>query len=205
MRKYQRILSIFGALSLLVVLLVSSTTALLTDKEQVETLFQVDPSEVEITLHVDIDAGLEDEDDPIKVDPGKSFGINPWIESTGSKEIYVFIELDIPVVEVNGKNIELFTPEALGSWHKFDLTEGTDYNKYYYAYGLADSLTSIDSYGDTLDNPLITAATFNNIKSDDELELTLIIKAYAVEIEAYEEEGIGSPADVWEDTVTIAG
>ena len=216
MKRYQRILSICGGVSLLVILLLSSVTALLTDKEQKETLFEYKGSTVDITLNVDIDDGFKNDDGNIVVYPGESFAIEPWIENTGTGDVYVFMELDIPVVPVyddgtqEAVNGSLFTYAETSGWHLMETNEGAEYNKYIYSYGTSDSLTKIIN-ANSMDEgpaetaPLMSQATFSTIQSSDDDELTLIVKAYAVTTEAYEEDGIGSPAAVWEATVEVAG
>ena len=216
MKRYQRILSICGGVSLLVILLLSSVTALLTDKEQKETLFEYKGSTVDITLNVNIDDEFKNEDGNIVVDPGENFAIEPWIENTGTGDVYVFMELDIPVVPVyddgtqEAVNGSLFTYAETNGWHLMETTEEEEYNKYIYCYGTSDSLTKIinsDSMdeGSTETAPLMSQATFSTIQSSVDDELTLVVKAYAVTTEAYEEDGIGSPAAVWEATVEVAG
>ncbi len=62
-----------------------------------------------------------------------------------------------------------------------------------------------DSWSTSLeDQPLMTTATFNNVWSEVDMELTLIIKAYAATVDGFDG-GIGSPLDAWESVVTVAG
>ncbi len=53
MKLYQRILTIAGGLSLMVLLVCNMTTALLTDVEQEDRLFLIDATTVDIALYVD--------------------------------------------------------------------------------------------------------------------------------------------------------
>ena len=212
---HTRILSICGGLSLLVILLLSSVTALLTDKEQKETLFEYKGSTVDITLNVDIDNEFKNEEGNIIVDPGESFNIKPWIENTGKGDVYVFMELDIPVVSVYDNdsmeviNGNLFTYKEANGWYLMETNLDVEYNKYIYSYGTSDSLTKVINADSTDEGskttiPLMSIAKFSKIKSANN-KLTLVVKAYAVTTEAYEENGIGSPAAVWEATVEVAG
>ena len=216
MKRYQRILSLCGGLSLLVILLISSASALLTDREQEEVLFEYDASTVNITLHVDYEDIVKNDSGNLVIDPGEEFTIEPWIENAGSGNVYVFIELDVPVVPVYDESAQevvngsLFTFAPSDGWYLFDADLSDEYSKYYYCYGTSDSLTELQGSNSLDDGPkstntLLSESFFSNVVSDTDLFPTLIIKAYAVTTEAYEESGIGSPAQVWEATVKVAG
>ena len=211
MKRHQRILSICGGISLLVILLLSSVTALLTDKEQKETIFEYERSTVDISLIVDINDVAENESGNIVIDPGEGFTIEPWIKNIGSGDVYVFMELDIPVVLIEEEYIPIFTFDTSGDWTLIkDPNIESGYKRYVYCFGTDNSLTEIRSKDSMDDGPkqttsLITTAVFSNIKSDTNLEGTLIIKAYAVTTEAYENGNYGNPIKVWDSTVKVAG
>ena len=206
MNKWHRIITICGAVSMVVFLTcLASTTALLTDRDIVEGLFNVKASNVEIKLYVD---ELEDSTD---VDSGEDFDIQPWINNVRSGYVYVFMEVDVPKVTIGNENIVLFTFDTSEYWYLMKSQDGDDYLKLYYAYGTIGSDNNVDTATLTelggLDStePLMTKATFSPINPESDQELTLIIKAYAVTSEAYEESGIDSPEDVWDATVKVTG
>ena len=211
MKGYQRILSICGGVSLLVILLLTSVTALLTDKEQYETIFEYERSTVDVSLIVDIDGVVENESGNIVIDPGEDFTIEPWIKNIGSGDVYVFMELDIPVVLIGEEYIPIFSFETSDDWALLkdaDVVSGCE--QFIYCFGTTDSLTEIRAKDSMDDGPqqttsLITTAAFSNIKSNTDLKETLIIKAYAVTTEAYENGNYGDPIKVWNATVKVAG
>ena len=190
MNKWQRILTIAGGLSLMVLLVCNMTTALLTDIEQEDRLFLIDATTVDIALYVE---GLEDE---TTVDPGEVFYIKPWISNDGSGDIYAFIEIDIPLIN----DVPIFSYEASAPWELLisDVRDG--YKTDIYSYGGPSAIgagTSLET------QPLMETATFNNVKSDSDDTLTMSIKAYAVTVEGFTGD-IGDPIDVWNTTVEAA-
>lgn len=93
MKKYQRILSIIGGISLLALLEYGTTAALLTDKEQ--NGFSVDvPGEiVDVVLTVD---GINGES--IEALSGQTFDIKPIITNEGTADVYAFLEIDVLMI-----------------------------------------------------------------------------------------------------------
>ena len=206
MNKWHRIITICGAVSMLIFLTcLASTTALLTDRDEEERLFNVKESNVEIKLYVDELKNVTD------VDPGEDFDIQPWIDNGRSGEVYVFMEVDVPKITIGNKHIVLFTFDTSEYWYLMKSEDGDDYLKLYYAYGTpgnmgnqyTPTLTELGGHDST--EPLMTKATFSRMNPESDDKLTLIIKAYAVTNEVYEIDGIGSPEDVWDATVKVAG
>ena len=195
MKKYQRILSIAGGISLLILLVVGTTTALLTDKEQSEHMFSVSAETVDIELSV---TGLSG--NVTTVSSNTPFEIEPMITNAGTGSVLVFLEMDVPMVG----DIPLFTYTPDESTWEFVSTATEDgYQKAIYSYG---SMTVLGAGEDTADHPLIETATFGNIRTDTDLECTLIIKAYAVTDMGFDgDPGDLEPADVWEVTLEAAG
>ena len=206
MNKWHRIITICGAVSMVVfVTCLASTSALLTDRAEEERLFNVKESNVEIKLYVD---ELENVTD---VDPGEDFDIQPWINNVRSGDVYVFMEVDVPKVTIGNEHIVLFTFDTSEYWYLMKSEDGNDYLKLYYAYGTIGSDNNVDTAtltelgGHDSTEPLMTKATFSPINPESDQELTLIIKAYAVTNEVYEIDDIDSPEDVWDATVKVAG
>ncbi len=83
-------------------------------------------------------------------------------------------------------------------------TETADgYQKSVYSYG---SLTVLDAGADTSDHPLIKTATFGNIRSETDKQLTVVIKAYAATDMGFDGvPGDLDPAQVWTTTLGAAG
>ena len=188
-----------GGLSLFIILLIGSATALLTDVEQQDSIFVLDATTVDIALHVD------ELDAETKIDPGEEFSIRPWIENKGSGNVYAFIELDIPTV----KGVPIFTYETEAPWVLVDSYIGNGHHKYTYCYAYATDDTSspvfpcpiepasemvYDGNGESMeDKPLMTTAIFSKVRSDTTYKLKLSIKAYAVTVDGVS----GNAGDVW--------
>ena len=195
MKRYQRILSISGGVSLLTLLVVGTTTALLTDKEQSEHMFTVSAETVDIELSVTGITG-----DSTEIVPGESFDIKPIITNAGTGSALVFLEMDVP--KIGDTPIFTYTADE-SAWELVSTGTEDDYYKAIYSYG---SMTVLDAGEDTADHPLIEAADFETIRTDTDLECTLIIKAYAVTDMGFDGEPGGlEPADVWEVTLEAAG
>lgn len=131
------------------------------------------------------------------MDSGETLNIKPWIENNGTGDVYAFIELDIPVVN----NTPILTYTAAEPWNLVDSETSEDYKKNIYSYG---SLSRVSA--GTSVQPLMTTATFNNIKAVEDMELYLTVKAYAATMDGFDGNvDVLSPEDVWNTTVTAAG
>ena len=195
MKTYQRILSIAGGISLLVLLAVGTTSALLTDKEQNVHMFEVAAETVDIELDV---VGLTGASTAVV--SGQTFNIKPVIANAGTANVFAFLEIDVPMVG----NTPIFTYSPDESAWSFVSSETADgYQKSIYSYG---SLTVLDSESDTSDHPIIETATFGNIRTETSLQLTLTIKAYAVTDAGFSgNPGDLDPSAVWTTTLEAAG
>ena len=195
MKRYHRILSISGGISLLALLVIGTTTALLTDMDQTEHMFEIPAETLDIELSV---VGMEG--DSTEVVSGEDFDIKPVITNVGTGSALVFLEIDVPMIG----DIPLFTYTADESaWTFVNVTTEDEYQKAVYSYG---SMTVLDAGEDTTDHPLIETATFGNIRTDTDLECTLVIKAYAVTDMGFEGEPDQLvPVDVWTTTLETAG
>ena len=162
MRKYQWLLSILGGISLLFILLCSTTSALLTDEEQVEHIFKLDSTTVDIKLHVD---GIGTE--TTLIERNKSFSIKPWIENAGSGDIYAFLEMDVPMVTSNGVAVPIFIYAPPDGWTSLKVEIEDGYRTELFGYGNQNGLTRIDSYTSLEDYPLMETATFGDIASNN--------------------------------------
>ena len=191
MKRYQAILSIAGGLSLLVLLIIGTTTALLTDKDQKEHMFEVKAETVDIELAV---SGLTG--NSTEVVSGQTFDIKPVITNNGTANVLAFMEIDVPMVE----STPIFTYTADESAWTFVSTKTEDgYQKSIYSYG---SMTVLDAGSDTSEHPLIEKATFASIRSESDIQLTLIIKAYAATDAGFEgSPGNLEPEAVWTTTL----
>ena len=189
------LLSTLGGFSLLILLVVGITTALLTDVEQNDYMFDVIAETVDIELAV---TGLSGES--TEVVSGQTFNISPVITNAGTANVYTFLEIDVPMVG----DTALFTYTADESAWEFISTETADgYQKSIYSYG---SMTVLDAGSDTSEHPLIETATFGNIRSETDEQLTLMIKAYAATDAGFTgTPGDLDPADVWTTTLTATG
>lgn len=189
------LLSTLGGFSLLILLVVGITTALLTDVEQNDYMFDVIAETVDIELTV---SGLSGES--TEVVSGQTFDISPVITNAGTANVYAFLEIDVPMVG----DTALFTYTADESAWEFISTETADgYQKSIYSYG---SMTVLDSGSDTSEHPIIESATFGNIRSETDEQLTLMIKAYAATDAGFTgTPGDLDPADVWTTTLTATG
>ena len=192
MNKHKGLLSTLGGFSLLVLLMVGITAALLTDVEENEYLFEIEGETVDIDLEV---TGLSGESTAVV--SGQTFEIVPVITNLGTANVYTFLEIDVPMVG----ETPVFTYTADESaWELVSTETADEYQKSVYSYG---SLTVLDSGLDTADNPLIETGTFGNIRSETDLQLPLIVKAYAATDAGF----AGSPdelepADVWTTTLS---
>lgn len=192
MNKHKGLLSTLGGFSLLVLLMVGITAALLTDVEENEYLFEIEGETVDIDLEV---TGLSGESTAVV--SGQTFEIKPIITNLGTANVYTFLEIDVPMVG----ETPVFTYTADESaWELISTTTEDEYQKSIYSYG---SLTVLDSGLDTTDHPLIETGTFGNIRSETDLQLPLIVKAYAATDAGF----AGSPdelepVDVWTTTLS---
>ena len=110
----KRILSISAGLSLLLLLFGSSTLlGILTDKVEDAKEYYMNAGNVAIELTVD--AG--DSDDAIEIKPNAVTPLSIGVTNVGSKDCYVFVELEIP--EINNTPILSITPT--GNWAKVDV------------------------------------------------------------------------------------
>ena len=195
MNKKQRILSIVGGVSLLVLLLVGTTTALLTDKDQKEHLFNIKGETLDIQLAV---TGLTG--DSTTVVSGQTFDIKPVITNAGTGSALIFLEMDVPMV--GNTPIFTYTPNE-NYWSLVSTKTENGYHKAIYSYG---SMTVLEPGEDTTDHPLIETATFGTIRTETDLECTLTIKAYGVTDLGFDgEPGDLVPTDVWTTTLEAVG
>ena len=195
MKKYQSILSIIGGCSLLVLLLVGTTAALLADKDQKVIEIDVPGETVDIELTVDGITG-----DSIEAVSGQTFDIEPVIANAGTANVYAFLEIDVPMLG----DVPVFTYTADESaWNLVSAETSDGYQKSVYSYG---SLTVLDAGADTSEHPLIETATFGNLRSETDEQLTVVIKAYAVTDMGFDgEPGSLDPVAVWTTTLDAAG
>ena len=200
MRKYQWLLSILGGISLLCILLCSTTTALLTDEEQVERIFKLDSTTVDIKLHVE---GIGTE--TTLIERNKSFSFKPWIENAGSGDIYAFLEMDVPMVTSNGVDVPIFTYAPPDGWTSLKVVIEDGYRTELFGYGNPSGLTRIESYTSLEDYPLMETATFGDIHAEyDDDHLYVSVKAYAVTADGFDGD-YGTPLEEWQTAFETSG
>ena len=158
----------------MICLLFGSMSALLTDIEDAQMMFVLDATTVDIELHID---GVEE---AMEIDPGESFEIKPWIDNVGSGDVYAFIELYVPVV--NG--IPIIRYLASDQWTLVVSEIDEEYKREVYAYGTNNGVRSVLSYTSLEEEPLMTSATFNSVRAEDDMELVMTARAYAATTEA---------------------
>lgn len=195
MKRYQWFLRIAGGISLLVLLAFGITTALLTDKEQRQIGVDIPGEMVDLELTMNGLVG-----DSIQAVSGQTFDLKPIITNFGTANVYTFIEIDVPMLV----NAPIFTYTADESdWNLVGSETADGYQKAVYSYG---SLTVLDAGADTSEHPLIETATFANIRSETDEQLSVIIKAYAATDLGFDgEPGSLDPVAVCTTTLDTAG
>ena len=187
MTRIKRILSISAGLSLLLLLFGSSTLlGILTDRQEDAKEYYIEAGDVAIELTVD-NGG----DGAILIQPNQVTDLNIGVTNVGSKDCYVFVELEIP--EINNTPILSITPT--GNWAKVDV-DGR--NVYQYV---------VDGEGKALESGLDTPEMVNEARFYDFKELVdftgeVQIIAYAVQTDGFEDSEV---IDVWTATVQAVG
>ena len=119
--------------------------------------------------------------------PGDSVDVNPVITNDATSEMYVFIEVDTPVVGVDS----IYEYDAGDGWTLVESSEG----KEVYAYASGDSMTTlaIEESTDALTSQLTLSENLSNAEfaGIDDINVTII--GYAVGTE----ESPTNPAEAW--------
>ena len=185
----KRILSISAGLSLLSLLFISSTLlGILTDRVEDALEYYMPAGNVAIELTVD--AG--DSDDAIEIKPNQTTPLSIRTTNIGSKDCYVFVELEIP--EINGHPILSITPT--GNWTKVDVDGRNVYQ--YVVYGEGKALES------GMDTPeMVSEARFYDFDTLVDFSGEVQIIAYAVQTDGFSSEA--SASDIWSTTVQAVG
>lgn len=133
--RIKRIAIIAGVLGLVSV---GGVSAYLTDYDKVSNEFTV--GKVDIKL----DEDDFDPEDQKKIEPGKVISKDPTIKNTGINDAFVYMEVAIPVSEVEAsdergnrlgkKSQELFSFEADKNWTLLKTSTVDNYKMYVYAY-----------------------------------------------------------------------
>ena len=184
----KRILSISAGLSLCGLLFISSTLlGILTDKQEDAKEYYMPAGNVGIELNVD-----NGTDDAIQIVPNHTTPLSISVTNTGSKDCYVFVELEIP--EINGHPILSITPT--GNWAKVDV-DGRNVYQY-----------TVDGEGKALeaglDTPeMVSEARFYDFDTLVDFSGEVQIIAYAVQTDGFEMNA--SASDIWSTTVQAVG
>ena len=135
-----------------------------------------------------LDNGSED---AIEIVPNQTTPLNIGVTNIGSKDCYVFVELEIP--EIN--NIPILSITPTGNWTNVDVDGRNVYQ--YVVYGEGKALES------GLDTPeMVSEARFYDFKELVDFEGTLRVIAYAVQTDGFEDSEV---IDVWTATVQAVG
>ena len=183
----KRIISISAGICLLSLLFISSTLlGILTDRQEDAREYYMEAGSVAIELTVD-----NGDTEAILIQPNQTTPLNISITNTGTKDCYVFVELEIP--EINNTPILSITPT--GNWAKVDVDGRNVYQ--YVVYGEGKALES------GLDTPeMVSEARFYDFKELVDFEGTLRVIAYAVQTDGFEDSEV---IDVWTATVQAVG
>lgn len=155
-------------------------SAYLTDYDKATNEFTVGKVEI------DLDEPGWDPGDNKKIEPGKVVKKNPQITNTGINDAFVYMEVSIPVADVEAaaedgtrlgkKSQELFSFTASNQWSKLDSFQKNGNQVYVYTYN------QILKAGETT-KPLFEEMKFLNVIEGqlDEKQLNVPIRTYAIQ------------------------
>ena len=181
----KRILSISAGLSIFLLLFESSTLlGILTDKQEDALQYYMPAGNVTIDLTVD-----NGTDDAIEIKPNQTTPLSIRTTNIGSKDCYVFVELEIP--EINGHPILSITPT--GNWQMVE--EGV------YQYTVDGEGKAVESGETTAE--MVSEARFYDFKELVDFSGEMKVVAYAVQTDGFSSEA--SALDIWSTTVQAVG
>lgn len=190
----KRIISISAGLSLLLLLFGSSTLlGILTDRQEDALEYYMPAGNVAIELTVD--AG--DSDGAIEIKPNQTTPLSIRTTNIGSKDCYVFVELEIP--EINNTPILSITPT--GNWMNIENQSLDGYASAVYQYVVDGTGKALESGMDTPE--MVSEARFYDFDTLVDFRDELRIIAYAVQTDGFD--GEMSASDIWSITVQAVG
>ena len=185
----KRILSISAGLSLLSLLFISSTLlGILTDRQEDALEYYMPAGNVAIDLTVD----NGNSDDAVLIQPNQTTPLSISVTNIGSKDCYVFVELEIP--EINNTPILSITPT--GNWAKVDVD-----GRNVYQYTVNGEGKAVESGETTAE--FVAEARFYDFDTLVDFSGEMKIIAYAVQTDGFEMNA--SASDIWSTTVQAVG
>ena len=143
-----------------------------------------------VAIELTVDAG--DSDGAIEIKPNQTTPLSIRTTNIGSKDCYVFVELEIP--EINGHPIISITPT--GNWTKVDVDGRNVYQ--YTVDGEGEALESGDTTAE-----FVSEARFYDFDTMVDFRDEMKIIAYAVQTDGFEMNA--SASDIWSTTVQAVG
>ena len=184
----KRILSISAGLSIFLLLFGSSTLlGILTDRVEDALEYYMPAGNVAIDLTVD-----NGDSEAVLIQPNAVTPLSISVTNTGSKDCYVFVELEIP--EINGHPILSITPT--GNWNRIDAD-----GRVVYQYVVDGSSKALEAGLDTPE--MVSEARFYDFDTLVDFSGEVQIIAYAVQTDGFDENA--SASDIWSTTVQAVG
>ena len=196
--KSRKSYSIIAILSLLMVFMLNGILAYLKDTEEVTNVFTIGEVNIELIekttgdalystiTNDDISVGGQTVKGIANLVPGQEIAKKPYIKNTGRNNAYVYMQVSVPVVSINGTTTELFSYTENSGWTLKKTTrenvDGVTYNVYKYQYdnALAPNGETVTLF-DTV-TVLDTDLTPTDIENMGEVQ-QININAYAIQTE----------------------
>lgn len=152
-------------------------------------------------------------EDKTEITPNQTLPKDPKVTNTGTNDVYVFIEVQVPVKKIicvgdNGQKLpaadtELFTFKVNSGWVKVEDSRVSGARRYVYAYGTASACKALKKGAET--PPLFDAITLVNAVEGqiDNETLNMPVKSYAIQTENLG--ASAAPADVYKIYVNQNG
>ncbi len=181
-------------MAILVILVVASLAAFLTDHKTVTNTFTIGNVEIELT------EPSWNSENGIDIAPGAVIAKDPTIKNIGVNDAYVFAKITVPVanVTISGATepakTQLFTYSLKDGWVEVgNATETDSAYVHVYAWAAEGAMTTLAK--DATTSPVFDSVTFADLADPSEVtgELQIVVDAYAIQSDC----GETAPADVW--------